>query len=59
MSCKKIGYANIKKLTVDSKGENSILSTLFSGGLAGAIASGAVTPAGYNFYLLIIFEVDF
>ena len=40
------GYANLKKLTADSKtGENSTLSLLFSGGLAGSVAAAAVTPS--------------
>lgn len=39
------GYANIAKLTADPKtGKNSILSTLFSGCVAGMLASGCVTP---------------
>jgi len=39
------GYANLKKFTEDRNGKNSILSLLFSGGAAGAIAAGAVTPS--------------
>lgn len=39
------GYANIRKLLADERGENSMTSTLLSGGLAGAFASGAVTPS--------------
>eukprot|EP01038_Epipyxis_sp_PR26KG_P012840 gene12840-17214_t len=38
------GYANLKKLLADEKGENSILSILMAGGAAGAMAAGAVTP---------------
>lgn len=38
------GYANIKKLFSDENGENSIPSLLFSGGVAGAMAAGLVTP---------------
>jgi len=38
------GYANIRKLTADEKGHNSMLSTLFSGFMAGALAAGLVTP---------------
>jgi hypothetical protein len=38
------GYANIRKLTADAQGNNSKLSNLFSGTVAGAIAAGLVTP---------------
>ena len=37
-------YANIKALLADSKGNNSMISVLFSGVTAGAVAAGAVTP---------------
>eukprot|EP01035_Chromulina_nebulosa_P018922 gene18922-24726_t len=37
-------YANLKLLVADNNGNNSFASTLFAGGLAGAIAAGAVTP---------------
>ena len=39
------GYANIKKLLADERGENSIGSLLVTGLLAGALAAGAVTPS--------------
>lgn len=39
------GYANLKKATEDSNGRNSVLSLLFSGGVSGAVAAGAVTPS--------------
>lgn len=39
------GYANLKKLFADDTGENSMPSLLAAGGLAGAIAAGAVTPS--------------
>ena len=38
-------YANIKKRLADKDGNNSFGSTLLSGGIAGAIAAGAVTPS--------------
>ena len=38
------GYANLKKLLANEKGENSIPSLLIAGGAAGAIAAAAVTP---------------
>ncbi len=38
------GYANVKKLLADEKGENSMVSTLLSGGIAGSFAAGMVTP---------------
>ena len=39
------GYANLKKLLADSNGNNSIISQLGAGGIAGALAAGAVTPS--------------
>lgn len=39
------GYANIKAMMADEKGENSMVSNLIAGVAAGAIASGAVTPS--------------
>lgn len=38
------GYANLKALVANEKGENSVGSQLFAGGIAGAFAAGAVTP---------------
>lgn len=38
-------YANIKKYFADENGNNSLGTTLISGGVAGAIAAGAVTPS--------------
>jgi len=38
------GYANLRRLSADEKGHNSKVSTLLSGGIAGAIAAGLVTP---------------
>jgi succinate dehydrogenase/fumarate reductase flavoprotein subunit len=38
------GYADLKKLLANEKGENSIPSLLVAGGAAGAIAAAAVTP---------------
>ncbi len=38
------GYANVKKMMADEQGNNSRLSLLGSGGIAGAFAAGAVTP---------------
>ena len=38
------GYANLRALFADDQGGNSLLSNLAAGGLAGAAASGAVTP---------------
>lgn len=38
------GYANLKALVANEKGENSVGSQLFAGGAAGAFAAGAVTP---------------
>lgn len=38
------GYANLKALTADKDGNNSIPSLLISGGTAGSIAAGLVTP---------------
>lgn len=39
------GYSNLKLATADKDGNNSIASTLFSGGFSAAVAAGAVTPA--------------
>jgi hypothetical protein len=39
------GYANLKTLLADEKGENSVPSQLFAGGIAGAFAAAAVTPS--------------
>ena len=39
------GYANIKAMMADERGNNSMLSNLLSGVAAGALASGAVTPS--------------
>lgn len=39
------GYANLKKIFADSKGNNSLGSTLVSGVIAGCVAAGAVTPS--------------
>jgi len=38
-------YANIKKKLADENGNNSFGTTLISGGIAGALAAGAVTPS--------------
>jgi solute carrier family 25 aspartate/glutamate transporter 12/13 len=38
------GYANLKALLADEKGNNSVASLLAAGGAAGAIAAGMVTP---------------
>eukprot|EP01031_Cornospumella_fuschlensis_P033175 gene33175-40137_t len=38
------GYANLKKLLADEKGENSIPSLLAAGGTAGALSAALVTP---------------
>eukprot|EP01031_Cornospumella_fuschlensis_P033079 gene33079-40014_t len=38
------GYANLKKLLADEKGENSIPSLLAAGGTAGALSAAFVTP---------------
>lgn len=38
-------YANLKKAFADKNGDNSLVSMLFAGGLAGASAAGAVTPS--------------
>ena len=37
-------HAIYKAFTADNNGKNSIISLLFSGGAAGALAAGAVTP---------------
>jgi hypothetical protein len=37
-------HAICKAFTADNNGKNSIISLLFSGGAAGALAAGAVTP---------------
>lgn len=39
------GYANIKALLADDKGNNSMASILAAGSIAGAIGAAAVTPA--------------
>ena len=39
------GYANLKALLADEKGENSVASQLFAGGVAGAFGAAAVTPS--------------
>jgi Mitochondrial carrier protein len=39
------GYANIRALMADKNGNNSMISNLLSGTIAGAIAAGAVTPS--------------
>jgi len=38
------GYANLKKMLADERGNNSMGSLLLAGGGAGAFAAGAVTP---------------
>lgn len=38
------GYANLKAMLADEKGENSISSLLAAGGTAGALAAAFVTP---------------
>lgn len=38
------GYANLKALLADEKGNNSIASLLIAGGSAGSLAAGFVTP---------------
>lgn len=38
------GYANLKKAFADSKGDNSIMSLLAAGGIAGALSAAIVTP---------------
>ncbi len=38
------GYANLKALLADERGNNSFTDNLIAGGVAGAIAAGAVTP---------------
>lgn len=50
-------YANIKKFLADDKGENSIISLLVAGGLAGALSSGVVTPMDVvkTRYLVLLF----
>ena len=39
------GYANVKRMLADEKGNNSMLSNLVAGTIAGGIAAGAVTPS--------------
>ena len=39
------GYANLKSIFEDYGKQGGLLSSLLAGGSAGAIASGAVTPA--------------
>jgi hypothetical protein len=38
------GYANLKAMLADEKGNNSILSLLVTGGTAGSLSAGLVTP---------------
>lgn len=38
------GYANLKALMADEKGNNSVTTQLLAGGIAGAVGAGAVTP---------------
>lgn len=38
-------YSNLSKAFSDSNGHTSLINTLIAGGVAGAIASGTVTPA--------------
>lgn len=37
-------YSNLLKVMADSDGKNSLLQNLSAGGIAGAFASGSVTP---------------
>ena len=39
------GYANVKRMLADEQGNNSMLSNLLAGTIAGGIAAGAVTPS--------------
>lgn len=38
------GYANLKLMLADEKGNNSFADNLLAGGIAGALSAGAVTP---------------
>lgn len=38
------GYANLKAMLADENGNNSIVSLLVAGGMAGSLAAGLVTP---------------
>ena len=48
------GYANIKKAFADERGENSLSSLLFSGGIAGAIAAGRTMTYFIYFRMILM-----